>query len=101
MKTELPELPPLWSDPPPMGHNGGPELRPRRAPGRPTVDTPEIRDRISLMLLGDGVPLRVICCSPGCRAGARSTTGDAMIQGSTVRSNSSPEGPGERRGPWD
>ncbi len=39
MKTELPELPPLWSDPPPMGHNGGPELRPRRAPGRPTVDT--------------------------------------------------------------
>ena len=31
MKTELPELPPLWSDPPPMGHNGGPELRPRRA----------------------------------------------------------------------
>lgn len=64
MKTELPELPPLWSDPPPMGHNGGPELRPRRAPGRPTVDTPEIRDRI-FELLGDGVPLRVICRSPG------------------------------------
>ena len=64
MKTQLPELPPLWSDPPPMGHNGGPELRPRRAPGRPTVDTPEIRDRI-FELLGDGVPLRVICRSPG------------------------------------
>ena len=42
----------------------GPALRPRRAPGRPTVDTPEIRDRI-FELLGDGVPLRVICRSPG------------------------------------
>ena len=35
MKTELPELPPLWSDPPPMGHNGvdarGAQLHPRIA----------------------------------------------------------------------
>jgi hypothetical protein len=36
------ELPPLWSPPPPIGHNGGPPLdilnaKPQRRPGRPTV----------------------------------------------------------------
>lgn len=35
-----------------------------RAPGRPSIFTPELRDRI-LDLLSDGVPLRAICRTPG------------------------------------
>ncbi|MCB8878270.1 terminase small subunit-like protein [Acidisoma silvae] len=58
------ELPPLWDEPAPMGHNGGPPLEEPRGRGRPTVMTPEIRNRI-LDLLFDGVPLRVICRTPG------------------------------------
>jgi hypothetical protein len=64
------ELPPLWSPPPPLGHNGGPPLgilpnaRPSRRPGRPTVSTPQLRDRI-FELLWDGVPLRVMCRAEG------------------------------------
>lgn len=60
---DMPDLPPLWSPPPPMGHNGGPKLAPRR-PGRPTVATPELRDRIFDALM-DGAPMRVICRTAG------------------------------------
>ena len=63
MQSEMPDLPPLWSVPAPMGHNGGPPLAPR-PPGRPTISTPEMRDRI-LELLWDGIPLRVICRTAG------------------------------------
>ncbi len=63
MKDKPPDLPPLWSEPAPIGHNGGPELE-RRAPGRPSIATPEMRDSI-LELLAEGVPLRVICRTPG------------------------------------
>ncbi len=52
------DLPPLWSVPAPMGHNGGPSLLPR-APGRPSVSMPELCDRIFDLLM-DGVPLRAI-----------------------------------------
>jgi hypothetical protein len=64
------ELPPLWSPPPPIGHNGGPPVdilpnaKPQRRPGRPTVSTPQLRDRIFELLL-DGVPLRVMCRAEG------------------------------------
>lgn len=47
-----------------MGHNGGPPLDEPRRPGRPRVITPEVRERI-LDLLFEGVPLRVICRTPG------------------------------------
>ena len=57
------DLPPLWQAPTPMGHNGGPVLD-DRPPGRPTISTPELRGRI-LDLLGNGVPLRVICRTTG------------------------------------
>lgn len=63
MSLEKPELPPLWSSPAPIGHNGGPALSPR-APGRLSISTPELRDRI-LKLLCDGVPLAAICRTPG------------------------------------
>ena len=58
-----PDLPPLWSSPAPIGHNGGPAFSPR-APGRPSISTPELRDRIC-ELLCDGVPLAVICRTSG------------------------------------
>jgi hypothetical protein len=74
------ELPPLWSPPPPLalqllttvmlGHNGGPPLdilsnaRPSRRPGRPTVSTPQLRDRI-FELLWNRVPLRAMCRAGG------------------------------------
>ena len=60
---ELPDLPPLWSLPAPIGHNGGPSMK-RRPPGRPSMSTPELRDRI-LDLLAEGVPMRVICRTAG------------------------------------
>lgn len=63
MPIEVPDLPPLWSPPVPLGHNGGPPLG-QRAPGRPSISTPELRGRI-LDLLSDGVPLRAICRVPG------------------------------------
>jgi hypothetical protein len=63
MKGDLPDLPPLWSTPSPVGHNGGPSLAPR-LPGRPTIVTPELLDQL-LDWLADGVPLRVICRTPG------------------------------------
>lgn len=63
MPMEPLDLPPLWSPPAVMGHNGGPALE-RRAPGRPSISTPELRDRI-LDLLIEGVPLRVICRAAG------------------------------------
>jgi len=63
MSTKPPDLPPLWSSPASLGHNGGPMLSPR-APCRPSISTPELRARI-LDLLMDGVPLRVICRTPG------------------------------------
>ena len=52
---------PLWDTPAPYRstRNGGPPLEPRSA-GRPTIDTPELRDRI-FELLCDGMPLRAIC----------------------------------------
>jgi hypothetical protein len=55
------DLPPLWDTPEPYRgtRNGGPPLEPRSA-GRPTIDTPELRDRI-FELLCDGMPLRAIC----------------------------------------
>lgn len=59
----MPDLPPLWSPPVPLGHNGGPPLE-RRVPGRPSISTPELRDYIS-ELLSDGVPLRAICRTLG------------------------------------
>jgi hypothetical protein len=54
----IPDLPPLWDTPAPYRstRNGGPPLEPRSA-GRPTIDTPELRDRI-FELLCDGMPLR-------------------------------------------
>ncbi len=57
----IPDLPPLWDTPAPYRstRNGGPPLEPRSA-GRPTIDTPELRDRI-FELLCDGMPLRAIC----------------------------------------
>ncbi len=63
MPIEMPDLPPLWTAPAPIGHNGGPVLEPRR-PGRPSISTSELRDRI-LDLLGEGIPLRVICRTQG------------------------------------
>ena len=63
MLLEAPDLPPLWSTPAPIGHNGGPALSPR-APGRPSISTPEMRDRIC-ELLCDGVPLAAICRTSG------------------------------------
>jgi len=63
MRLEAPDLPPLWSSPAPIGHNGGPALLPR-APGRPSISTPELRNRIC-DLLCDGVPLAVICRASG------------------------------------
>jgi hypothetical protein len=62
--VEAAELPPLWSEPPGFGHNGGPPLDPPRRPGRPTISTPELREAI-LEHLADGVPLRVICQAEG------------------------------------
>ncbi len=59
----IPALLPRWSSPAPVGHNGGPSLLPR-APGRLSISTPELRDRI-LELLGDGVPLAAICRTLG------------------------------------
>lgn len=63
MPPELPDLPPLWSSPAPIGHNGGPALQ-SRAPGWPSISTPGMRDRIC-DLLCDGVPLAAICRMPG------------------------------------
>jgi hypothetical protein len=63
MKVDPPDLPPLWTEPPPLGHNGGPAMG-CRASGRPSIATPAIRDRI-LELLAEGVPLRVICRTAG------------------------------------
>lgn len=63
MPLEIPDLPPLWTAPAPIGHNGGPVLEPR-PPGRPSISTSELRDRI-LDLLGEGIPLRVICRTEG------------------------------------
>ena len=65
---QLPSMPPLWAPPTPMPpinrqHNGGPPLEPRR-PGRPGISTPELRERL-LALLGEGLPLRAICRTPG------------------------------------
>ena len=59
MPLEIPDLPPLWSSPAPIGHNGGPVLSPR-APSRLSISTPEMRDRIC-NLLCDGVPVAAIC----------------------------------------
>lgn len=61
--SEASDLPPLWADPPPMGHNGGPPLQ-SRPPGRPTISTPEIRSHI-LDLMAEGIPLRAICRAEG------------------------------------
>ncbi len=63
MPLEIPDLPPLWTAPAPIGHNGGPVLEPR-PPGRPSISTSELRDHI-LDLLGEGIPLRVICRTQG------------------------------------
>ncbi len=63
MPLKAPDLPPLWSNPAPIGHNGGPALLPRAA-GRPSIATPKLRGRI-LELLCDGVPLAAICRTPG------------------------------------
>ena len=57
-------LVPLWQDPAPIGHNGGPPLDEPRRVGRPTILTPELRDRI-FDLLAEGVPLRAICRTSG------------------------------------
>jgi hypothetical protein len=75
------ELPPLSSPPPPIGHNGGPLLDmpnagPSRRPGRPTVSTPQLRDRI-FELLRDGVPLRVMCRAGVAARGGRAAAGKA------------------------
>ena len=63
MPLEAPDLPPLWSIPAPIGHNGGPALSPR-APGRPSISTPELRERI-YDLLCDGAPMAAICRTSG------------------------------------
>jgi len=63
MSLEIPDLPPLWSSRAPIGHKGGPALLPR-APGRTSISTPDLRDRIC-DLLCDGVPLTAICRTPG------------------------------------
>ena len=63
MPLETPDLPPLWSRPAPIGHNGGPALQ-TRAPGRPSISTPDLRERIC-DLLCDGVPMAAICRTPG------------------------------------
>ena len=63
MPLEASDLPPLWSSPVPIGHNGGPSLLPR-APGRPSIATLELRERIC-ELLCDGVPLAAICRTLG------------------------------------
>lgn len=63
MSLKAPGLPSLWELPAPIGHNGGPSLSPR-APGRPSISTPELRDRIC-DLLCNGVPLAAICRTPG------------------------------------
>ena len=68
------DLPPLQSNPPAFGHNGGPPLdEPRRA-GRPTVSTPEVRARV-LDLLGEGMLLREICRTSRLHGHRRSMTG--------------------------
>jgi hypothetical protein len=64
------EPPPLWSSPAPVGHDGGPPLDilpdagPPRRPGRPTVSTPELRDRIFERLCFD--PERSFGRAPSC-----------------------------------
>jgi len=58
MSLNVPDLPPFWSSPAPIGHNGGPSME-HRAPSRPLMAAPELRDRI-MELLSDGVPLAVI-----------------------------------------
>ena len=63
MPLELPDLSPLWSNPAPIGHNGGTVLSPH-ASGRPSNSTPELRDRIC-DLLCDGVPMTAICRTAG------------------------------------
>lgn len=63
MPIEIPDLAPLWHPPAPLGYNGGPALSPRAA-GRPSISTPDLRDRIC-ELLCDGVPLAAICRTPG------------------------------------
>ncbi len=62
MSLKAPDLPPLWSNPAPIGHNGGPAVP--RALGRPSISTPDLRDRIC-DLLCDGVPMAVVCRTPG------------------------------------
>lgn len=61
----IPDLPPLWEEPAPYRRlsNGGPPLEPRSA-GRPTISTPELRERIYELLL-EGMPMRAICRVPG------------------------------------
>jgi hypothetical protein len=62
----LPDMLPLLTPPAPFGasrHNGGPPLEPR-LPGRPTISTPALRERI-LELLGEGIPLRAMCRTEG------------------------------------
>jgi hypothetical protein len=61
----LPDMPPLYAVPGPYHptSNGGPPLEPRKR-GRPSIDTPELRDRI-IDLLSDGVPMRAICRAEG------------------------------------
>ena len=61
---DLSEMPPLWDEPASMGHNGGPPMDEPRRRGRPRVITPEIRERLFDLLCG-GIPLRVICRTPG------------------------------------
>jgi hypothetical protein len=61
---EIPaDLEPLWTMPAAIGHNGGPPLETRK-PGRPTIATPELHDKI-LDLLSEGIPLRAICREEG------------------------------------
>jgi hypothetical protein len=48
----LSDLPPLWSDPPPLGHNGGPGLS-------PTDLTAELRAAITDRMI-EGMPLAMI-----------------------------------------
>jgi len=69
-----------------MGHDGGPPME-HRAPSRPSIATPELRDRI-LDLLSDGVPLAVIF-----RSGVSASKGPLIpvsLHGRLVRVSHSP-----------
>jgi hypothetical protein len=63
-RRPAPDLPPLWAEPPPRGHNAGPPDLEEQQDSQPAEAAPDLRARL-FELLGEGVPLRVICQMAG------------------------------------